>query len=186
MNDAIHAARFVRKLHTSNPAAFESLVGPVGWISEGQPRIAMRPPNRMRLPSRPVPARRSRVPLVSITLDDGGETLRRLESGEIDALVVEALGGGHVPAPLVQPLVRLAREVPVVLASRAAWGEIMSSTYKFAGSEKDLLQHGLTSSGWLDSKKARVLLLLLARCALSGSELATAFEQVVQGALRES
>lgn len=184
MNDEIHAARFVRKRHTSSPAAFGSFVGPIGWVSEGRPRIATRPPARLRLPGRPVLGARARVPLVSITLDDDGEILAALRAERIDALVLEALGGGHVPAPLVEPLVRLAAAVPVVLASRAAWGEVMSSTYEFSGSERELLENGLTSSGWLDSRKARVLLLLLVRCGLSGRALAAAFTEVVAGALR--
>src|SRR3954447_4854818 len=34
LNEEIHAARFVQKTHTSNPATFRSpLAGPIGWIS---------------------------------------------------------------------------------------------------------------------------------------------------------
>jgi L-asparaginase len=44
LNDEIHAARFVRKTHTQSPATFRSpLAGPIGWISEGTPRIVTRP-----------------------------------------------------------------------------------------------------------------------------------------------
>ncbi|MBD0358457.1 MAG: asparaginase, partial [Rubrobacter sp.] len=44
LNDEIHAARFVQKTHTSNPATFRSpLTGPIGWIAEGNVRVATRP-----------------------------------------------------------------------------------------------------------------------------------------------
>ncbi|WP_211262959.1 asparaginase domain-containing protein [Rubellimicrobium mesophilum] len=44
MNDEIHAARFVRKVHTSSPAAFASpLSGPIGMVAEGAVRIFVRP-----------------------------------------------------------------------------------------------------------------------------------------------
>lgn len=50
-NDEVHAARFVRKTHTQNPATFRSSpVGPIGWISEGTPRIPTRLPKSPRIP----------------------------------------------------------------------------------------------------------------------------------------
>jgi len=50
LNDEIHAARFVQNTHTSNPATFSSLlIGPIGWIAEGVPRIATRPVSRYHI-----------------------------------------------------------------------------------------------------------------------------------------
>ena len=44
MNDEIHTARYVRKTHTSSLSAFTSYpLGPIGWVSEGKIRIAMKP-----------------------------------------------------------------------------------------------------------------------------------------------
>lgn len=54
LNEEIHAARFVRKTHTQNPAAFRSEpAGPVGWLSEGVPRIATRPSGRRHVALQP-------------------------------------------------------------------------------------------------------------------------------------
>lgn len=51
--DEIHSGRFVRKTHTSSIATFRSdLVGPLGWVSEGVPRVAMRPADRRWIDSR--------------------------------------------------------------------------------------------------------------------------------------
>jgi L-asparaginase len=53
VNDEVHAARFVRKTHTSSPATFRSVtVGPLGWIVEGRPRIAFRMPTLAGVPYR--------------------------------------------------------------------------------------------------------------------------------------
>ena len=43
MNDEVHAARFVRKTHTSSPAAFTSpAAGVIGWVVEGRVRVSVR------------------------------------------------------------------------------------------------------------------------------------------------
>src|SRR6185369_12505756 len=39
-NDEIHAARFVRKTHTSSPSTFQSVTaGAIGWVVESKVRI---------------------------------------------------------------------------------------------------------------------------------------------------
>lgn len=81
--------------------------------------------------------------------------------------MIEALGGGHVPSILVEPLAALAREMPVVLASRTRGGEVLRRTYGYPGSETDLLNRGLISAGSLDGLKARLLLSLLLRSSAS-------------------
>jgi len=162
-NDEIHAARFVRKTHTSSPATFHSpSAGPLGWIAEGRPRIAFRLPALEGTPSSAggdVPA----VALLKVTLGDDSRLIAQIEALGYAGVVVEGFGGGHVPARVAPSLGDLATRIPVVLASRTGSGEVLRETYGFAGSERDLLSRGLISAGVLDGLKARILLSLLLR-----------------------
>jgi L-asparaginase len=160
LNEEIHAARFVRKTHTSNPATFRSdPVGPLGWISEGVPRIVVRPTGEHKVTllegAQEVP-----VALYHVTLGDDGRLLSAMEEAGYAGLVVEAMGGGHVPSVMVETLEDLASRMPVVLASRTGGGEVLRATYGFIGSEVDLLERGLIYAGPLDGRKARLLLAL--------------------------
>lgn len=164
MNDEVHAARFVRKTHTSSTAAFASPgSGPLGWVTEGRVRIATRV---LRLPALPAIGnpQAAKVALVTVALGDDETVARALRTcGGIDGLVVQGTGGGHVAPSVAQELRIATQEMPVVLASRVLAGEVLAHTYGFAGSEIDLIQSGLIRSGWLDGLKARVLLTLLLR-----------------------
>ena len=161
LNDEVHAARFVRKTHTQSPATFRSdPVGPIGWVSEGETRVMLRPEggHKVRLPET---LRDHPVALLTIALGDDGRLLSAVEERGYAGLVIEAMGGGHVPSVMVDVLQDLADKMPVVLASRTGSGEVLRSTYGFPGSEIDLLGRGLISAGPLDGLKARMLLALL-------------------------
>ncbi|SDI32620.1 asparaginase [Nonomuraea jiangxiensis] len=177
-DDEIHAARFVRKTHTSSTATFRSpSAGPLGWVVEGRVRIAFRAPALRGAPTG-VSVRVPPVALLKATLGDDFRLAERLPDLGYAGLVVEALGGGHLPSPAVEPLERLARRMPVVLASRTGGGELLRETYGFPGSERDLLSRGLTPAGFLDGPKARVLLSLLLSAGAGPAAVRDSFEQV--------
>lgn len=163
MSDEIHAARFVRKIHTSSPAAFASpLSGPIGYIAEGDPRLLVRPGRIPSLPRR-APVEEAPVALITLGLGDDGALIRAAMGSGFQGLVIEAMGGGHTSGASADEIERAARTVPVVLASRTGTGEVLRSTYGFLGSEIDLLRRGAIRAGWLDGIKARVLLSLALR-----------------------
>jgi len=177
-NDEIHAARFVRKTHSSSTAAFQSpTAGPIGWVYEGRPRVVFRVPPLQGVPDlQGVTA--PPVALFTATLGDDLRLVAHVESSGYRGLVLEAFGVGHVPGRVVEALEDLASRLPVVFASRAGAGEVFRSTYGFPGSERDLLSRGLISAGFLDGPKARVLLSLLLGALHGLGEVREAFESL--------
>ena len=181
LNDEIHLARFVRKTHTSNPGTFRSdPVGPVGWVSEGVPRVVLRPVGGHKV-DLSGDAEDHPVALYHVVLGDDGRLLPKLEEEGYAGLVVEAMGGGHVPSLMAETLEDLASKMPVVLASRTGGGEVLRSTYGFVGSEIDLLDRGLIYASHLDGRKARLLLTLLLRSGASRKEISETFDAWLEG-----
>jgi L-asparaginase len=173
--DEVHAARMVRKTHTASTGAFVSPgFGPLGLVVEGEPRLLTTPGPRYYVPVGP---RLSdvRVGVVPMALGDDGELLRRVGNG-FDGLVLAGVGAGHVPASVVPVVAQAARRMPVVLASRAGAGAMLTRTYSYPGSEVDLISHGLIPSGFLDPYKARVLLHMLLAGGATREEIVTKFE----------
>jgi L-asparaginase len=175
LNEEVHAAPAVRKLHTSSPAAFRSpSTGPVGWIVEGRAHLRDRPFARVVIDPGTGPF--ARVPVVKMAMDDDGWWLPAIRDAGVPGVVLEAMGGGHVPGWLCPEVAELAGPIPVVLTSRTGDGEVLTSTYGgFAGSESWLIEHGLIPAGSLHSLKARLLLSLLLSAGASRQQIARAF-----------
>lgn len=173
MNDEIHAARFVRKTHTSSPNAFRSpLCGRLGWVSEGQPHFCFKLDRKPGVPGSPTQAN-SRVALVTVALGDDGDQVRALKAATFNGIIVEATGGGHVPPDVAAAVEECTQKMPVILASRTGAGDTLARTYGFPGGEIDLQRRGLIRAGWLDGLKAKVLLTLLLRHGYSSREAIT-------------
>jgi L-asparaginase len=119
--EEIHAARYVRKAHSTSIAAFASpSTGPIGHLVEGQARLLVRPARAPAI-SAALGMRPVRVGLVTMSLADDGELLRAV-SGRFDGLVVAAFGAGHVPAATVPALGALAEQIPVELTTGRTFG----------------------------------------------------------------
>ncbi len=175
-HDEVHAARWARKTHSTNTAAFVSPnAGPLGHVVEGEVRVLTRP---QRLP--PVTGvdrgrlDTVRVALLTVTLDEDADHLAHLFRGR-DAVVVAGFGVGHVPSALAPVLGELAERVPVVLTSRTGAGSVLRHTYGAVGSETDLQRRGLINGGLLDPYKAKVLLRLLLAAGADRAGIAAAF-----------
>lgn len=175
MDDEIHAARWVRKVHAFRAgAAFSSTpLGPVGWVAEGRIRIFMRP-ERLPFARRAEPS----SAIVPILFAGAG-----LEEDVVDAvssiaagLVVAAPGAGHVSSGSVSALARAATRIPVILVSRTGAGEVFRETYGYPGGEIDLLARGLHPGGALTPVKARIMLQCLLACGVGRDAIPVAFE----------
>jgi L-asparaginase len=161
--DEIHAARWVRKTHSTSTATFVSPnAGPIGHVVEDRVRVLTRPTRLDGVlgSAEPSALAATRVALYTVTMDDDGLLLQGLTDTH-QGLVVAGFGVGHVPVTLADRLGELAAAMPVVLTSRTGSGSVLRHTYKSPGSEWDLLQRGLIDGGFLDPYKARVLLRLL-------------------------
>ncbi|WP_211229269.1 asparaginase [Nakamurella lactea] len=158
LNDEVHAARWVRKTHTSSVATFRSdPLGPLGWLVEDRLRIPLR---HRRFPAVPLVADAPIPPVALVTsvLGDDGRVLAELPRLGYRGLVLAGMGGGHVPSSWLAALRGLVEQLPVVLACRTGAGEGLRNTYSRPGSEIDLLATGLVSAGALHPFKARMLL----------------------------
>jgi L-asparaginase len=176
--DEIHAARYIRKAHTQSIRPFRSApAGPIGWISEGKVRIGARPAGRRHLALDTV-AEVPPVALLSFGSGDEGRLVSAVAPAGYRGLVIEATGGGHVNADCVGELERLAKEMPVVLASRTAAGEVLQQTYSFPGSEMDLIGRGLIPAGAMTGPQARTLLRLLLAARAAPSDIGPAFAAI--------
>jgi len=177
MNDDIHHSKYVKKTHTSNPAAFSSFpLGPLGWVSEDRVRIALKPAANRIIIDVDSKSRDREVLMFTVLLGDSGKLVKHVVDMGYDGIVLEAMGAGHVFPSIVDDLEELASRIPVVLASRTRNGEVLSKTYAFHGSESDLLKRGLISAGALNPLKARILLYLLLRAGKSMEEIRSIFE----------
>ncbi len=160
LNDQIHAARFVQKMHSSNAGAFASpTCGPFGWVAEGVPVLPFQlaRTKHIELPGNP---KMPRVSIIKPGLGEDGILIDAALSFGCEGIVLEASGGGHVSADIADAAERAARKVPVILSSRTRAGNVLTGTYGFEGSEMDLLSRGLISSGVLDALKSRISLML--------------------------
>jgi len=162
LNDEVHAARHVRKAHSTSVGAFSSgEFGLRGRIEEG--RFRRYNPAVRALPKISIQDRRPtpKVLLAAIGLDEHPSLFEYGQALGLDGWVIDALGAGHVPERLASHLDALAKHAPVVLCSRTGSGGICEATYGYPGGEIDLLARGLLSGKTLSGQKARVLLTLL-------------------------
>jgi len=172
MNDEVHAAARVRKAASSTVQAFGSpSFGPLGRVAEGQVVVPDRP-GRWPALQAARPGVDPRVALLETHLGDAGDLLDLVVDAGYDGVVVAAFGVGHVSTGMADSIAAAATRLPVVLASRTGAGTTFRGTYGFLGSESDLLARGAVPGGWLDPRKARVLLWFLLAAGYDGDGVA--------------
>jgi L-asparaginase len=176
MNDVVHAAARVRKSDSIAVHAFDSgSLGPLGRIAERRVVFANR--TERHAPVRTPVATDVEVAIIETTLGDSGRLIEVAAATQLHGLVIAGFGAGHVPAQTLEAISAAALRMPVVLASRTGDGPVLEHTYAFAGSELDLLDRGLIGAGWLDARKARLLLWAALANAMTTSEIRVLFER---------
>ncbi|MGE2737059.1 asparaginase [Mycolicibacterium vaccae] len=175
MNDEIHSAKWVQKHHTQRVDAFTSTDrGPLGVLYEGRPRFLRQdpPPSLPALLDRET-GRHVRVALLTAVLDQDTALIEAVARSGYHGLVIEGMGGGHVSGVVARAVGALARDIPVVYASRSRAGAVLERTYGSPGAELDLIDRGAVPAGELPALKARVLLTMLLRSGYSRREVET-------------
>lgn len=182
MNEEIHGAREVQKTHATNPATFTSPGwGPLGWMVEGKAWFRRLPINRRRIFGKP-PFKN--VQLVRCTAGMDTSFIDYCLSGNVDGLVVEAFGVGHVSPEVAQAISRVIEAgVDVVVTTRCYTGSALEHTYGFEGSESDLLRRGVIIARGLTGPKARIKLTLALSADVDGKSLGDLFKTDGMGIL---
>lgn len=162
MNDEVHAASRVRKTRASGTDAFASpSFGPLGYVEERRTIYGNRPsrwPHLVQKTEQPDVNPAPRIALLEATLGDDDALLRLVTQARFDGVVLAGFGVGHLSQAMAKSVDEAIRVCPVVLASRAGAGTTLENAYSFEGSESDLIARGAIAAGWLDPRKARILL----------------------------
>ena len=101
------------------------------------------------------------MPIVAAAAGIDSRPLDAVREQGADAIVVIALGAGHVPEPMLPGIDRaLAAGLPVIACARPEHGGTLERTYGFTGSETDLAARGVILAGRPSPWKARVRVVL--------------------------
>jgi L-asparaginase len=179
MSDEIHAARWVRKLDSALVSAFRSpRRGPIGRVTPASLELPWVPPRGFTID--PPEELAHEVALVATYPGmDGAVIEAALDAGGAAGLVVEGTGSGNVPGTVVGGIVTaLERGLPVILATRVPGGAT-GSGYASPGGGAALRELGAVGAGPLSAGKARLLLMVLLACGLSGEAAGREFEAAV-------
>ena len=171
----IHHARTVRKTDTTSLVAFSSPQnGPLGRVTEGHPTIWSRLP---RNPPLDPPDLDRNVLIVPTTSGDDGTLARAALATEPDGAIIGTLGAGHLSPEVLELWGEAAERIPVVAYCRPERGVILSATYGYPGSERDLRGTAVIPAGFLSPQAARMKLLACLAAGLSIDEVRWAFRQ---------
>jgi L-asparaginase len=171
----IHHARTVRKTDTTSLVAFSSPQnGPLGRVTEGHPTIWSRLP---RNPPLDPPDLDRTVLIVPTTAGDDGTLARAALGTEPDGVVIGTLGAGHLSPEVLELWGEAAQRIPVVAYCRPERGVILSATYGYPGSERDLRGTAMIPAGFLSPQAARMKLLACLAAGLTIDEIRWAFRQ---------
>ncbi|NUU37928.1 asparaginase [Pseudomonas sp. C2B4] len=163
MNGQIHHASNVRKTDSLALQAFSSPVtGPIGLLLEDRVHYLRPPRHRAVLP---LPQKTSqKVAMLEASLSADTLLLENILALGYDGLVIAGFGAGHVSQSWAKVIEKIARKIPVIIATRTGSGSTARATYGFSGGEMDLISKGASMAGFLCPRKARTLLWLLIGC----------------------
>jgi L-asparaginase len=159
MNDTINSAMEVTKTHTMSLDTFKSVeFGPLGMIDHNEViyyrdiahNKAYNLENKIN----------DDTYLLKVYAGMDGQMLDFLVEKGAKGIVLETLGRGNVPPPMLDSISNAVRnDVVIVLTSRCYSGRVLD-TYAYPGGGKDLTKRGCILGGSFNGQKARILLML--------------------------
>ena len=170
VDDVIHAARSVTKLHALEPPAFQSTPwGPLGSVETGGVEwFPTTPVPTPRWPGPPSPD----VDVIACYPGANPEVLDRLVDDGARGIVLEGTGAGNVPGHLEPAIERaVAAGVTLVVASRCPFGGARPR-YGTAGGGRTLAATGVLTARQLGPLKARIALMALLGTFTDSDEIA--------------
>jgi L-asparaginase len=158
----VHPADEAVKSHSWRSDAFAS-ESPLGHVREGEFRpLRQRERTPVASPAEVAAlALDAYVPIVAAAAGMDSRPLDALREAGADAIVLMALGAGHVPEAMLPGVGRaLDAGLPLIVCARPEHGGTLERTYGFAGSETDLAERGAILAGAASPLKARIRALL--------------------------
>lgn len=178
LNNWIHSAQYVQKLHPSNVAAFGSEF-PIGMVCEGDVSVRTRPVRRS-IPWLQVKTGPKDVLLQTCCLGMNAKVFDHIEEDGYDGLVVAGTGGCDVVPPVFDKLEELrakyGEKFPIVIGTRIGKGEPLMTTYGHFVGSPSYIRRNYLSTGQLDCLKARILLSLLLMSECTPAQIRETFE----------
>ncbi len=175
MNGQINAAREVTKTNTLDVETFKTLdFGVLGIADIEAVRFYRAPLRRQTIPLREGD-RLGRVEIVSQYAGSDGRLIRLLlQDGELDGLVIEGVGLGHVSSRAVEAIREVrAQGIPVILSTRVPTGRVVP----LYAINVELLDLGCVEADNLSPQKARILLMLAMTRTHDSTELQVYFDR---------
>lgn len=158
LNDEIHAAAEVTKMHATSTKTFASpFWGPIGRVYQNKVVICRMPLGRQKIhPAALI----DDVYLIKAVAGLDDFFFRCLVEKKTKGIVVEAFGCGNVP-PLVKKGIETARQagIPVVLATRVPGGRVVPA-YSYEGSALSMKEANIILADEINGPKARIKLML--------------------------
>lgn len=156
LNEEIHAARDVRKLHTSHVDAFSSgEVGSLGSIDHDEVLWHRKPEPSVKFD---LPEKLAKVMICKGYTGMDGRMLECMVDAQVEGIVIEAFGRGNLPPEVVPSIGKITAEnIPVVITSRCLFGRT-APVYGYPGGGAELQRRGALFAGDLSTEKVRLLL----------------------------
>lgn len=156
LNEEIHAARDVRKLHTSHVDAFSSgELGSLGSIDSQDVLWHRKPEPTIKFD---LPHRLAKVIICKAYTGMSSRILECMVDSSVEGAVIEAFGRGNLPPEVVPGIQGIAdRGIPVVITSRCLFGRT-APAYGYPGGGADLERQGAFFAADLSTEKVRIFL----------------------------